>query len=293
MTVPTEWGREFTGKDGNSYVNISVPLPVRDQNGNSIKDVNGYDVTAYYNFIVAKDNFKQSSRDEGMSYFGLFKHQKDTNEPYEVKLTRSVANGDGTYHDEVMHMKSEELKKYVDASVAKSNYLKNLTSITISEKLVHERSYVDRNTHEHRKFYSVAVPVYDAGSNQTTYFTVSLNDYMVHSKGDGKVILNLPVKNRDGEDFVFNAKLFTKNEEGAYIVIAERSMTSNQLVGHFKENLERYKAENSNELPFVPDQPSENQEQEAANTPAQEEVPFLNDEQAQFPVANARMHHGR
>jgi hypothetical protein len=295
VTVPTSWGRDFVGKDGKAYVNISVPLPIHDSNGNVIKNEKGYDVTGYYSFIVAKDNFRQSSRDEGMSYFGLFKHQKDDEQkPYEVKLTRSVSNGDGTYRDDVMYMESETLKTYVDAAVSKSNYLNNLTSVTVGEKMASERTYVDRNTHEEKKFWSVAVPVYDANTKETTYFRISLSDYMAHRKDNDRVVLNLPIKNKEGEAYSFKATVTAKNEAGAYVVVAERLMTSEEIVKLFKESHERYVAENSPEMPFVPDAPSEEKEQEAAKTPPQEDVPFLNDEMAQqYPIANARIHHGR
>jgi hypothetical protein len=308
MTVPTEWGREFTGKDGKEYVNVSVPLPVFDSNGNVVKNEKGYDVTRYCSFIVAKDNFRQSSRDEGMSYFGLFKRQKDdAQKPYEVKLTYSVLNEDGKYTENVMYMESEKLKTYVDDAVSKSNYLHNLVSVIVGEKMARERTYVDRNTHEEKKFWSVAVPVYDENTKETTYFRISISDYMAHHKDNDRVVLNLPVKNKEGEVFSFKGTVTVKNEEtGTYTVVAERNMTSEEIVKLFMESHERYVAENSPEMPFVPDAPSEEKEQEAAKTPPQEDVedvpfmnipedvlPLLNDEQAQYPVTNARVHHGR
>lgn len=228
FTVPTSWGREFEGKtDAKQYVSISVPIKEDDNTRN------------YYSFVLQADRFKQSQKQEGMSYFGFPRMQKDDpNQDYIITMKRSVLGEDGKYSEVERKVTSTELKGYVDDAMKRLNFI----GIEISQKLV--RPFSAKTTGQ--KLVSVSVPVPTADHQNTEFWQIILPpDRIRESKKEGLVYLSLFRKNLDGEDFTYKATCSVKNAGGTYDV-KEKSFTSEKIVGIFKASRQEYLEERKN-----------------------------------------------
>lgn len=227
FTVPTSWGRKFEGKtDGKQYVSISIPIKEEDHTRN------------YYSFILPADRFKLSQKQEGMSYFGFPRLQKDNpDQGYTIVLKRSVLGEDGKYSEAERKVTSTELKGYVDDAMKSMNYI----GIDISQKLV--RPFVAKSGKE---LVSVSVPIRAAEQQNTEFWQIVLPpDRIRESKKEGLVYLSLFRKNKDGGNCTYKATCSVKNEDGTYDV-KEKSFTSEEVVGFFKASRQEYLEEQKN-----------------------------------------------
>lgn len=228
FAVPTSWGREFEGKtDAKHYVSISVPIKEDDNTRN------------YYSFVLPADRFKPSQKQEGMSYFGFPRMQKDNpDQDYTIIMKRSALGGDGKYSEVERRVTSTELKGYVDDAMKSLNFI----GIEISQKLV--RPFTAKSSGQ--DLVSVSVPIPMADHQSTEFWQIVLPpDRIRESKKEGLVYLSLFRKNMDGEDFTYKATCSVKNEGGTYDV-KEKSFTSEEIVGIFKASRQEYLEERKN-----------------------------------------------
>ena len=228
FTVPTSWGREFKGKtDGKQYVSISVPIKEDDNTRN------------YYSFVLPADRFKPSQKQEGMSYFGLPRMQKDhPDQGYMIIMKKSVLDENGNYSDVERRVTSTELKGFVDDAMRSMKFV----GIEISQKLV--RPFTAKTSGQ--DLVSVSVPIPAADQQSTEFWQIVLPpDRIRESKKEGLVYLSLFRKNVSGEDFTYKATCSAKNEGGTYDV-KEKSFTSEEIVGFFKASRQEYLEQRKN-----------------------------------------------
>lgn len=109
MTVPTAWGHHFNANDENGTPMVSISIPISE---------NGTDT--YWSFILAADRFRESTKENGMSYFGFPKKNKEGDSDYMVRLKTGDRQEDGTYKDRYMEISSMKLKEYVEAAKERS-----------------------------------------------------------------------------------------------------------------------------------------------------------------------------
>lgn len=225
FTVPTSWGRKFEGKtDAKQYVSISVPIKETDETRN------------YYSFVLPADRFKSSQKQEGMSYFGFPRMQKDNpDQDFTIIMKRSVLGGDGKYSEVERKVTSTELKGYVDDAMKSLNFI----GIEISQKLV--RPFTAKSSGQ--ELVSVSVPIPAADRQSTEFWQIVLPpDRIRESKKEGLVYLSLFKKNMNNEDWTYKATLSVKNEGDTYDV-KEKIFTSEEIIGFFKASREAYRAQ--------------------------------------------------
>lgn len=227
FTIPTSWGREFEGKtDGKKYVSVSIPIKEADNTRN------------YYSFVLLADQFKPSQKQEGMSYFGFPRMQKDNPEQdYMIIMKRSVLDEDGVFSNVERRVTSTELKGFVDDAMLSMKFI----GTEISQKLV--RPFVAKSGQE---LVLVSVPIRDANQQNTEFWQIVLpTDRIRESKKEGLVYLSLFKKNMSNDDWTYKATCSVKNEAGTYD-IKEASFTSEEIVGFFKASRQEYLAQQKN-----------------------------------------------
>lgn len=217
ITVPTSWGRHFTS-DAGEFVSISIPIPNENNQGDT-----------YYSFIVAADRFRDSQKQEGMSYFGFPKKKKDSDENYMVELRGSVKAGN-EYQDIFMSVSSMELKDYVEKAVERSRIKEMFVTTQVPEKLV--RAF---ESNEGKSLYAVLVPV-----QEDSFYEIIVPAERVSAIPDStKMLLSLFRNKPDGTPYTFTGKHSVKNEDGEYDTLS-LSMTSEQVAEYFQKSVERF-----------------------------------------------------
>lgn len=233
MSVPTEWGKEFTS-DGKKYVSIAIPIPA-----------DGRDV--YYSFILPEERFKVSEKEAGMSYFGFPKKKKDSpDEDYMIQMKtreRVSDNPADGYTDKFMDISSSDLKKYVDVAKERNQVKDLFVNATISSKLVR-----DFTSKEGKKLAGVSVPVYET-EDQLAYYEIVVPEERIRKLPDNenKVTLNLFKNGPDGEPYTFTAKKSVLNPETNDYDSVQVKMTSEEVVKNFEISAARYRENHSNE----------------------------------------------
>ena len=223
--VPTEWGFPFTGKDKKDYISITIPIKENEERN-------------YYAFVVSAESFKESSKNEGMSYFGYPKKKKDEEADYMVTLKRSAKQPDGSYKDVLKEVSSTELAEHIES--AKKTY--SFINVEISEKLIREF-----NNREGKPLLSVSVPVYDADveKKKNIFYQIIVEPERVKdTEKEGIVRLSMFRKGSDGKDYTFNAETSILNETTQQYEKKMKEMTSVEIARCFKESRERYKEQN-------------------------------------------------
>lgn len=225
MEIPTEWGKPFEGKDGVSYVSVSVPIKENEERH-------------YYNFVISADSFRDSTREKDMSYFGFPRKKKDTDEDYMVTLKRSVRQEDGSYEDVIKEISSTELAEHMEA--AKRNY--SFINVEISDKLV--RGFEGKDG---TPYVSVSVPVYDEKQEKDIFYQIVVDPKRIMETEKDKVVcLSMFRKGGDGNDYVFHAEASILTENGEYQK-QQMDMTSMEVANCFKSSRERFKQQNTSE----------------------------------------------
>lgn len=222
FTVPTSWGRKFEGKtDGKQYVSISIPIKEEDHTRN------------YYSFVLPADRFKPSQKQEGMSYFGFPRMQKDNpDQDYMITMKRSIMDEHGNFSDVERRVTSTELRGFVDDALLSMKFI----GIEISQKLV--RPFTAKTSGQ--DLVSVSVPIPAADHQSTEFWQIVLPpDRIRESKKEGLVYLSLFRKDMGGENFTYKATCSVKNKGGTYDV-KEKSFTSEEIVGFFKASRQEY-----------------------------------------------------
>lgn len=219
MAVPTEWGKPFSTGKG-EFVSISIPIDHK-----------------YYSFVVSKDHFKESERDEGMSYFGFPRKKKDSDEEYLINLRNSEKQADGTYVNTDVKLSSAELKKRVDEAIDYAAVKDMFVSAEISEKLV--RSF---NSNDGKALNSISVPVFDKEANKEIFYEIVVPEKRVKLLENGKVRLSLFKNGPDETPYTFTAKRSVKNEGGGYDSV-DLKLTSEEVVNCFNASKERFKSQ--------------------------------------------------
>lgn len=235
FTVPTSWGREFEGKtDGRQYVSISVPIK---EDGNTRN---------YYSFVLPAERFKQSQKQEGMSYFGFPRMQKDDpDQDYIITMKRSVLGEDGKYSEVERKVTSTELKGYVDDAMKSLNFI----GIEIPQKLVQPI----------QDLVSVSVPVPSPIYKNIAWWKILLPSSCIReSKKEGLVYLSLFRKNMDGKEFTYKATCTVKNEYAGNYVVREKNFTSEEIVGFFKASRQEYLEQRKNNQRTLQDEIDKN-----------------------------------
>lgn len=222
FSVPTAWAKEFTSKEGKNCISLSVPVPEDNEKN-------------YYSFVISANNFRPS-KTEGMSYFGLPRKMPESNEDYNVKMTRSVKVGDD-YQQEVKYCTSTQLKILVEKAVEKYRMSNMFVNVAISEKLV--KPFTSKNGTE---LYDITLPI--PTNDKTQYYSFVLEGNRVKQLEDGKVLLSMYRNNKDGEPYTINAEMSIKNSADEYEKISH-TFTSEEIADIYTESSKRYKEEHS------------------------------------------------
>lgn len=221
--VPSEWGRHFSGKEKEC---VSISVPIREDEG-----------THYYSFVVAADSFRDSKKNEGMSYFGFPRKKQDEDEDFIVTLKRSVKQADESYVDVVKEISSVELAEHIEA--AKRMY--NFVNVEISRKLIREFE-----SKEGKQLVSVSVPVLDKEQGKEVFYQIVVSSERIRDTDNENVVrLSMFRKGSDGEDYIFHAKQSVLNDETQQYEELEREITSVEVARCFAESKERYKEQNA------------------------------------------------
>lgn len=229
MTVPTEWGNDFTSKDGVKLVSISIPVPYENNK-------------AYMAFVVKKDYFRESTKAEGMSYFSFPKKKTDaagkTEEDFTVKLKGQLKVGDNEYKDIEKIVTSKELGELVKNAVKSSNYKETFVSTVISNKLA--RAFKSKNGQD---LYDISVPITNENdSKDVAWFHVVVPSERVKELEDEKISLNLFRKGTNGEDYTFKASSSVKNQDNSYSDYST-VLTSIEIIEAFENSKAQYASE--------------------------------------------------
>lgn len=221
MTVPTSWGSPFHTERGD-FVSLSIPI-------------NG----TWYSFVLQQERFKESTKQEGMSYFSFPRKQKDNpKEDYLVHLKRSERLPDGTFQEHTSEISSTLLKEHVDVAVSKKEIQDLFVGTMISEKLVHP--FVSPKSH--KNFYEVSVPVYESGAEKATFYKIVVPEQRV----------------KNGEETVYAAKHNYQDDKGNWQTEV-RDMTSRDVIAAFKESAERYRTEHASNDSSIQEELNANQ----------------------------------
>ena len=223
MTVPTEWGKHISNERGD-FVAISIPID-----------------RVYHSFIISEKAFHASDRDEGMSYFGIPKKKRDSEEDYTVTLRADIRNEDGSYEHPERVVTSSELKKFVDDAVEYANVANLFVSAVISEKLV--RPFTAKESG--KELCSVSVPIWEEAENKESFYEIVVPAERLKATEDGKERLSLFKKRPDGTEYVFTAKKSVSDGQGGYSDV-EMKITSRQVVEAFNASKERFKESHQN-----------------------------------------------
>ena len=193
VTVPTAWGREFSGGSSEQkFVSISVPIKEGEQSN-------------YYSFVLPAEAFKKSTKEEDMSYFGFPRKKRDSDENYTVTLKRGERQPDGTYKDIIKEISSEELA----AAIKKAKEMQeSKLELEVSEKLL--RNF---NSRDGKALVSLSVPVYDAEQQKDMFYNIVIlesNTSDTEREGYKKVSISA--------DYAYTAKRSVPDEsaDGGY-----------------------------------------------------------------------------
>lgn len=233
MTVPTSWGSPFHTEKGD-FVSLSIPI-------------NG----TWYSFVLQQERFKESTRQEGMSYFSFPRKLKDNpDKDYMVHLKRSERLQDGTYEEHTTEISSTLLKEHVDVAVSKKEIQDLFVGTMISEKLIHP--FVSPKSH--KNFYEVSVPVYESGNEKAIFYKIVVPEQRIKDGDrDGQKYLSLFINNQDGEETVYAAKHNYQDNNGDWQTTV-RNMTSRDVIAAFKDSAERYRAEHATDGNSIQDE---------------------------------------
>lgn len=231
MLVPTEWGNSFQNDSNQRFVSISIPIRENEED-------------IYYSFIIHEENFKESEKVKGMSYFGFPKKYKGSKEEpiepidYMVTLKTSVKQKDGTYKDEFKEMSSIELKKHVDAAVERSKSKDLFFHVEISEKLVRHFDSKDN-----KKLVAVSVPVYENPTDEkAAFYEIVLPAIRVkNSDRDGVVVVSMFKNGPDGTPYDFVGKKSVPKADGSGYENVTKQMTSEEVQKYFEFSAEKFK----------------------------------------------------
>lgn len=231
MTVPTKWGHGFTSND-KEYVSVSIPIREGE------RDV-------YYSFIVPAEKFKESTREEGMSYFGFPKKNKeDSTKDYMVELRTSEKNEEDEYVERSIQVSSLQLKQYVDAAVDRNLIKEMFISTDISEKMVRRFE-----SNEGKKLAGISVPVYEMDDDEKASFyeIVVPQERLRSASKEGYITLSLFRNGPDGNEYNFVAKKSVKNPETDEYEKVPMEMTSQEVINYFNYSAQKFREERSNE----------------------------------------------
>lgn len=225
IEVPTSWGRHFTTNASEPFVSISVPIPEGDKK-------------VYFSFVIPEERFKESTKNEGMSYFGFPKKKKDSDADYEINLKASVKNEAGEYEDVFKTVSSKELKTYIDDAVAKEAVKDLFVSTLISSKLTREFS-----SKEGKALVDVSVPIYEDGADRASFYSIVVPAERVIATNDqAQVRLSLFKNGPDGNPYTHTAKKSVSNGNDGYDTVSI-TLTSEEVIQKFAESRERYLSE--------------------------------------------------
>lgn len=215
VTVPTAWGRSFSSENPvREFVSISVPFKEGEKSN-------------YYSFVLPAESFKESTKEEGMSYFGFPRKKKDSDENYMVTLKRGEKQEDGTYKDIIKEISSEELV----AAIKKAKEMQHSTlEIEVSEKLL--RKF---NSRDEKPLVSVSVPVYDEKQKKDVFYSIVIPESRVSAaekEGQKKISIS--------EDYEFTAKRSVLDESSGKYNDIELKMSGAEIKKAFEDSKERY-----------------------------------------------------
>lgn len=219
MEVPTEWGEPFVSKEGKALVSISIPVAEGEERH-------------YYNFIVAAEAFRESTKNENMSYFGFPKKKKDEEADYMVTLKRSEKQENGDYVDITKEISSTELAEHVEA--AKRTY--SFINVEISNKLIREFE-----TKDNVALVSVSVPVYNQESNKEEFYQIVVNPARIREVDENNVRLSMFRKGSSGDDYVFHAKRSVLDEATQEYHDVTKDITSAEVAKCFADSRTRFR----------------------------------------------------
>ena len=221
VTVPTTWGREFSGGNPEQkFVSISVPIKEGEQSN-------------YYSFVLPAEAFRNSTKEEGMSYFGFPRKKKDSDENYTVTLKRGERQSDGTYKDIIREISSEEL---VSAIKKAKEMQESKLELEVSEKLL--RNF---NSHDGKALVSLSVPVYDAEQQKEVFYNIVIPESNISGaarEGHKKVGISA--------DYDYTAKRSVQDESGGYKDI-ELKISGTEIKEMFAASKERYAEQRASE----------------------------------------------
>lgn len=245
MSVPSDWGYEFESKKGEKMVSVSISIR---ENGES----------AYWSFVMPAQYFKESQKEQGMSFFG-FPRENAKGEDYIVHLRNSEKQEDGNYKEITRDVSSVKLKEYVEAAKERSKVNDRFVNVEISEKLV--RTFTSNNGKE---LAAVSVPVYptDDAKKAIFYEVVIPADRIKDSSRDGMIRVSMYRLNPDGEPYVFNGRHSVKDMDTGEYKEEVMTFTSEDVADRFRISSEKYQ-ESRESNRTIADEMNDLQEEEA------------------------------
>lgn len=227
MTVPTSWGRKFSSND-REYVSVSIPI-----------SEGGRDV--YYSFILPAEKFMESTKEEGMSYFGFPKKKKDEPEKdFMIELRTSVkSQATDEYEDWAMEVSSMQLKQHVDAALNRKLIKDMFVSTEVSEKLVR---YFEAKENK-KQLAAILVPVYETANDEkaTFYEIVVPKERVRETDKEGFVVLSLFKNDPDGNEYTFSGKKSVLNPITQEYDKVSMEMTSQEVIRYFNLSAQKYR----------------------------------------------------
>lgn len=220
VSVPTEWGHEFTRKadenhtEDQSFISISVPIKEGEK-------------SQYYSFVIPAESFKTSTKEEGMSYFGFPRKKMDSEENYMVTLKRGEKQPDGSYKNITREISSEELV----AAIKKAKEIRHENlDIEVSEKLI--RNF---QSNDGKALISVAVPVFDNQQGKDVFYSIVLPESkMADAEKEGKKVISISA------DATYTAKHGVLDENTNDYVNTEKKMSGTEIKKAFEDSKERF-----------------------------------------------------
>lgn len=231
MTVPTDWGYTFESKKGDSMVAVSISI--RENNESS-----------YWSFVMPADRFKESTKEEGMSYFGFPRHNNEGND-FMIRLKNSEKQENGNYIESTRDVSSERLKELVDSAKERSASMDRFVSVDVSEKLV--RYFSSQNGNE---LAALSVPVYLSDADEKARFyeiVVPAKNVKPIDDRDGILKVSMYKYNSDGEAYTHTARYSEKNMESGEYEEQKMTLTSEEVSEKFRISTDKYRESQQSE----------------------------------------------
>lgn len=259
ITISDKLVRYFEGKDdheGKTFAEISVPIEENNK-------------TEYYKFVIDAERVKDSTKEPGKKYFGLFKNNKD-DQPNEIIMKKSVKDGEEWIHVE-KKVTAVEISELIKESTENYNAKRaeaeeKFVNITVSEKLV--KYFEGKGENEGKKYAEISVPIVENGDTQFYKFVIAADYVKDSTKQPGKKYFGLFRNDSDGQP---NQITLTKSiKEGDEWKQVEKQLSSEQIAELYDKSRKNYMEQKNSKT--LADEKHDNDQKEQGK-PKTENVP--------------------